>query len=266
MIIDTHAHLDFPDFKDDLDDVIKRAGEVGVEYIINVGTSVDTSIKSLELAKKYDHIYASVGIHPNAASNVSSDDWSRIEALAEESKVVAIGETGLDYYRDLSPREAQRRVFREQLRVALEADLPALVHDREAHADTLQIIEEAAAGQGAASCRGVLHAFSGSYSMACGAIDVGWYISIAGPVTYPNAKGLRSLVSRLPLNRILVETDCPSLAPQPRRGKRNEPAYVRWVVEQIAEAKGLSFDDVAEVTTRNARTLFGLPEPNTEAR
>ena len=244
-----------------------RAQASGVELIIDVGTDLASSEQAVGLAAEHpDIIRAAVGVHPHDAVMLTEQVRADLLELARLPGVAAIGETGLDYYRDLSPRESQRRAFREQLDVAREADLPLLVHDREAHADTLQIIEEAAAREGGTSCRGVLHAFSGSYPMACRAIEVGWYISIAGPVTYPNAKGLRSLVSKLPLNRILVETDCPYLAPQSRRGKRNEPAYVRWMVEEIAQAKGLSFDEVAVVTTRNARTLFGLPEPNTEAR
>ena len=171
MIIDTHAHLDFPDFKDDIDDVIKRAGEVGVEYIINVGTSVDTSVKSIELTKKYANIYASVGIHPNAASTVLADDWSRLEALAGESKVVAIGETGLDYYRDRSKKEDQKRLFHKHLELAEKHNLPVIIHNREASIDCLEIVRKYSG-----RVKGVIHCFAGSREDAKEFLELGFHI------------------------------------------------------------------------------------------
>ena len=253
MIIDTHAHLDFPDFKDDIDDVIKRAGEVGVEYIINVGTSVDTSVKSIELTKKYANIYASVGIHPNAASTVLADDWSRLEALAGESKVVAIGETGLDYYRDRSKKEDQKRLFHKHLELAEKHNLPVIIHNREASIDCLEIVRKYSG-----RVSGVIHCFAGSRDDAEEFLELGFYISFAGPITFPKAENLREALKAVPVEKLLLETDCPFLAPQPKRGKRNEPSYLQYTIPVFAELYKLTVEDIERITTLSAKKLFGI--------
>ena len=253
MIIDTHAHLDFPDFKDDIDDVIKRAGEVGVEYIINVGTSVGTSVKSIELTKKYANIYASVGIHPNAASTVLADDWSRLEALAGESKVVAIGETGLDYYRDRSKKEDQKRLFHKHLELAEKHNLPVIIHNREASIDCLEIVRKYSG-----RVSGVIHCFAGSRDDAEEFLELGFYISFAGPITFPKAENLREALKAVPVEKLLLETDCPFLAPQPKRGKRNEPSYLQYTIPVFAELYKLTVEDIERITTLSAKKLFGI--------
>ena len=255
MIIDTHAHLDFPDFKDDIDDVIKRAGEVGVEYIINVGTSVDTSVKSIELTKKYANIYASVGIHPNAASTVLADDWSRLEALAGESKVVAIGETGLDYYRDRSKKEDQKRLFHKHLELAEKHNLPVIIHNREASIDCLEIVRKYSG-----RVSGVIHCFAGSRDDAEEFLELGFYISFAGPITFPKAENLREALKAVPVEKLLLETDCPFLAPQPKRGKRNEPSYLQYTIPVFAELYKLTVEDIERITTLSAKKLFGITQ------
>jgi len=255
MIIDTHAHLDFPDFKDDLDDVIKRAGEVGVEYIINVGTSVATSVKSIELTKKYANIYASVGIHPNAASTVPADDWSRLEALAGESKVVAIGETGLDYYRDRSKKEDQKRLFHKHLELAEKHNLPVIIHNREASIDCLEIVRKYSG-----RVSGVIHCFAGSRDDAEEFLELGFYISFAGPITFPKAENLREALKAVPVEKLLLETDCPFLAPQPKRGKRNEPSYLQYTIPVLAELYKLTVEDIERITTLIAKKLFGITQ------
>ena len=255
MIIDTHAHLDFPDFKDDIDDVIKRAGEVGVEYIINVGTSVGTSVKSIELTKKYANIYASVGIHPNAASTVLADDWSRLEALAGESKVVAIGETGLDYYRDRSKKEDQKRLFHKHLELAEKHNLPVIIHNREASIDCLEIVRKYSG-----RVSGVIHCFAGSRDDAEEFLELGFYISFAGPITFPKAENLREALKAVPVEKLLLETDCPFLAPQPKRGKRNEPSYLQYTIPVLAELYKLTVEDIERITTLSAKKLFGITQ------
>jgi len=259
MIIDTHAHLDFPDYKTDRDEVIKRAEEVGVKYIINVGTSVGTSVKSIELAKKYDHIYASVGIHPNSASNVPADDWSRLEALAGESKVVAIGETGLDYYRDRSKREDQKRLFHQHLELAEKHNLPVIIHNREASKDCLEIVRKYSG-----RIKGVIHCFAGSRDDAEEFLKLGFHISFAGPITFPKAENLREALKAVPVEKLLLETDCPFLAPQQKRGKRNEPSYLQYTIPVLAELYKLSVEDIKRITSLSAINLFGIAQSDTK--
>ncbi len=257
MIIDTHAHLDFPDFKDDIDDVIKRADEVGVEYIINVGTSVGTSVKSIELTKKYDRIYASVGIHPNSASDVQADDWPRLEALAGQSKVVAIGETGLDYYRDRSKKEDQKRLFHKHLELAVKHNLPVIIHNREASSDCLEIVRKYSG-----RVSGVIHCFAGSRDDASEFLELGFHISFAGPITYPKAENLREASKAVPIEKLLLETDCPFLAPQQKRGKRNEPSYLQYTIPVLAGLHKLTVEDIKRITSLTATNLFGIAQSN----
>lgn len=261
VLIDSHAHLDFPQFDADRTDAIDRARAAGVQAIVNVGADLASSQRAVELAAKHDGIYAAVGTHPHDAKKLDGTALAELRELARRPKVVAVGEIGLDFYRDLSPRDVQRRAFRAQLAWAARLGKPVIIHDRDAHDEILQILTDWAAelkGTQLAGRAGVLHTFSGNLSMAEQAIDLGFYISISGPITYENARQLAEIVRILPLDRLLVETDCPYLTPQPHRGKRNEPAYVRLVAERIAALRGIPLDDVAEATTANARRLFGL--------
>ncbi len=254
-LVDSHAHLDSKKFTSDLDSVIQRAGENGVEHILTVGCDLESSRASVDLALHYPNIYASVGIHPHDASTV---DDSVIEELTNMiksvDKVVAVGETGLDFYRDHSPRDQQRCAFRRHIQLAKNTGKPLIIHDRDAHEEVIQIMQE----ENAAEIGGVLHCFSGDLAMARQCIEMGFYISFAGPLTYPKNETLRSIAQTLPIDVMLVETDCPYLSPQKWRGKRCEPAYVRTTAEKLAEVKGLTLEDVARITTLNAWRLFGI--------
>jgi len=253
VLIDSHAHIYYRDYSADFDEMLKRAGDAGVGAMLVVGTDIESSRESLELAEKYPQLYASVGIHPHDAGRVTDACYDAIRDLALSSpKVVAIGEIGLDFYRDRSPRDEQERVFRSFLRMAQELDKPVIIHDREAHELVLACLREERAS------RGVLHCFSGDAQMAAEAIGMGFYVSIPGTVTYPSNESLRQVVAATSIDRMLVETDCPYLSPVPHRGKRNEPAHVRLVAARVAEIKGLALEDVARITTKNVRDLFGI--------
>jgi TatD DNase family protein len=254
MLIDTHAHLEMREFNDDREDVIKRAREAGVEYIVTIGTTVESSRDAVLLAEKYDFIYAAVGIHPHEVKDILHPAYEILRRFAKHKKVVAYGEVGLDYHYEHSPRTDQKRKFRDMLREARELDLPVIVHDRDAHEDTLRILSE----EWSPDLGGVMHCFSGDLEMARKMIEMGFSLSIAGPVTFPKAESLREVVRQVPIEHLLIETDSPYLAPQPVRGKRNEPAYVRHTAEAIAAIKGLSFDDVCRITSYNAMQLFGI--------
>ncbi len=252
-LIDSHAHIYYRDYAGDFKEMLQRAQDAGVEAILVVGTDIESSRESVELAEKYPALYASVGIHPHDAGRVTDKCYGIIQALAQAStKVVAIGEIGLDFYRDRSPRDQQELVFRSFLRMASELEKPVIIHDREAHDRVMTILREKPVR------RGVLHCFSGDARMAADAIRMGFYISIPGTITYPSNETLRDLVREVTLDRILLETDCPYLTPVPFRGKRNEPAYVRIAAEKVAEVKGLTIEDVARITTKNVRDLFGI--------
>ena len=252
FLTDTHAHLDFPQFDSDREEAIERALAAGVGIIINVGADLASSRRAVALAEAHPQIYAAVGVHPHDAKTLTEEVLTELRELARHPQVVAIGEIGLDFYRDLSPRDVQRQAFERQLALARELDKPVIIHDREAHAEVMDTLRR---WQG---LRGVLHCFSGGLEMARRAVELGFYISIAGPVTFKNARRLPEIVRQLPLERLLIETDCPYLAPHPHRGERNEPAYVRLVAEAVAEIKGLPLEEVARVTTANTQTLFGL--------
>ena len=254
MLIDTHAHLEMREFNDDREDVIKRAREAGVEYIITIGTTVESSRDAVLLAEKYDFVYAAIGIHPHEVKDILHPAYEMLRHLAKHKKVVAYGEIGLDYHYEHSPRADQKRKLRDMLREARQLDLPVIIHDREAHEDTLQILSE----EWSPDLGGVMHCFSGDLAMANKLIEMGFSLSIAGPVTFPKAEALREVVRQIPIEHLLVETDSPYLAPQPVRGKRNEPAFVRHTAEAIAKIKGLSYDDVARITGFNAMQLFGI--------
>jgi TatD DNase family protein len=255
-LIDTHTHLDFPQFDDDRERVIERAANAGVRAIVDVGTDLASSQAAVALAEAYSQVYAAVGVHPHDAKTLTEEMLEELRALASHPKVVAVGEIGLDFYRDLSPRDKQRRAFQQQLALAREIGKPVIIHDREAHTEVMDILRHWV--EGSHKSVGVLHCFSGDLVMAQEAIELGFYISIAGPVTFKNARRLRELVRQLPLEKLLVETDCPYLAPHPHRGKRNEPAYVKLVAQEVARIKGLSLEEVARITSDNAQALFAL--------
>ena len=253
MLIDTHAHLQMNDYDDDRDDVVARATGAGVKYIINASFDLASSQQAVKLTEEYENLYAAVGVHPHDAKLLNSETLDALRDLAEHPKVVAIGETGLDYYRDLSPRHIQKSAFEKQICLAEEVDLPIIIHNRESHEDTLEILQRYS-GQ----VRGVMHCFSGDGDFADNCIQLGLYISFAGPVTYRNSQQLRNIATHVQSDKFFVETDCPYLAPQFKRGKRNEPSYVKAVAKKIAEIRHTTFPEIARITTANAKTLFGI--------
>lgn len=258
-LIDTHCHLEMPQFDGDREEVIGRAKEVGFEALITVGSDLEGTFKALKIAEQYDFIYASVGIHPHDAKDFSQQIYEDLKVMTENKKIVAIGETGLDYHYDHSPRDVQREVFRRHLTLAKETGLPVIVHSREAEEDTMAILNESGID------RGVLHCFSGDAEMAEQAMSMGLAISIAGPVTFKKSAGLREIARIIPDDYLLVETDAPYLAPEPFRGKRNEPYYMRLTAEYIAQLRGISFEDLARITTLNAKRLFDIGSISEEA-
>ncbi|RSK56853.1 TatD family hydrolase [Bacillus canaveralius] len=254
MLFDTHAHLNAEQFNEDLPEVINRALEAGVTNIVVVGFDKPTITKAIELAETYEFIHASVGWHPVDAIDMTAEDLQWLEELAAHPKVVALGEMGLDYHWDKSPKEIQKEVFRKQIRLAKKVKLPIVIHNRDATADTVQILKE----EGAEEIGGIMHSFGGSVEIAKQCLDMNFYISLGGPVTFKNAKTPKEVAAAIPLDRLLIETDCPYLTPHPFRGKRNEPGYVKLVAEQIAEIKGLSLPEFAEAATANAKKIFGI--------
>ena len=257
MLIDSHAHIQGKEYAGEVEAVIARAREAGVGKIIAVGGAGDMSsnTEAVALAKTFPDIYATVGMHPHDAKDVGADKLKKLKDLAAaEPKVVAVGETGLDYYYNHSPREVQRRVFGQFIHLARETGLPIVVHERDAAQDVADLLRT----EGAGKLRGVIHCFTGNYEAARAYLDLGFYISFTGIITFKNADALRDVVRNVPLERMLVETDSPYLTPVPHRGKRNEPAYVRYVAETVARIKGLSLEEVARVTTQNVRELFGV--------
>lgn len=253
MLVDTHAHLQWADFDKDREKVISRAREVCVRYIVNIGFDVDGSRKAIELTEKHKGLYATVGIHPHNASQFNENVLDELRKLSGHKKVVAIGEIGLDYYRNLSPRKAQKKAFEAQLLLAEELELPVVIHDREAHRDTLEFLSGFKG-----RINGIMHCFSGSREMAAQCVKSGFYISFAGSVTFPNSRKLQEIARWIDLNMVLLETDSPWLAPQDMRGKRNEPAFLPFIAEKIAKLKRISLDELAEATTKNAREIFQL--------
>ncbi len=253
-LIDTHAHLEHERYRSDRDDVVARARAAGVWPIVEVASDEKTSWLAIGLVRRYPGLFATVGIHPHEARTASESALERIRAVAREPGVVAIGEIGLDYHYDFSPRDDQRRAFAAQIGLARDVGLPIVVHDREAHQDTLDILRsEAVQGVG-----GVMHCFSGDFGMARECLDMGLYISVGGSVTFPGAGRLRDIIAGIPLDRLVLETDCPYLTPAPHRGKRNEPAYLVFVAREVARAAKATLDEVAAMTTRNATRLFQL--------
>jgi TatD DNase family protein len=257
MLVDTHCHLDFDSFTADRSEVLSRAVQAGVEQMITIGIDIPTSWRAVALAEANEGVFATVGIHPHNSGNLSSNDIEQLLALARNSQVVAYGEIGLDYYRNYQPRPLQLSCLKEQLDLARQLELPVVLHDRDAHEDILQVLQEARAWE----IGGTMHCFSGDWSFARRCLDLGFYISIAGPVTFAKSDTLRQVASECPLDRLLLETDAPFLTPVPKRGKRNEPAFLVYTAEEIASLRKLSFEEVGRETTLNARNLFQLPEP-----
>lgn len=253
MIWDTHAHLDDEDYQNDFQDVLDRMKSAGISRVTNVGFDLPSSKRSVKLAQDYDFIYAAIGIHPHNAEGVTDELLEQLQDLAKQTKVLAWGEIGLDYYRDLSPRSLQKEIFVKQIELANKAGLPIVIHNRDAHQDVLEIVKAHPPKQG-----GVFHCYSGSWEMAKVLLNLGFYLSFAGPITFKNARHTVEVVKNAPLDRILVETDSPYLSPEPRRGKRNEPTYVREVVKKIAEIRELSLEEIALQTMHNAETIFRL--------
>lgn len=266
-LCETHAHLDDHQFNPDREEVIQRAVEGGIQWIVTVGTSLESSRAAVALAERHPAVYATVGVHPHDAQTVDPATLQTLRELALHPRVVAIGEIGLDFYRDWAPRDAQRGAFQEQLALAGEANKPVVIHIRDRHGENRAYEEVMAAlctwlaersgvpGSGP----GVLHCFSGELETAQRAIDLGFYIGVDGPVTYPNATALQARIAQLPLDRLLLETDCPYLTPQPMRGRRNEPAYLLFIAPKVAELQGVGVGEAAAVTAGSACRLFGLP-------
>lgn len=253
---DTHAHLDGPKFSEDLDDTLARARAAGITDIVCIGASegFESNPRALALADAHAHLHATVGIHPHDAEIVDDALMDRLMPLARHPKVVAIGETGLDYYYDHSDRDAQQAAFRRFIRLAKALDRPLVIHSRDAEADTLRILEE----EDASTVGGIIHCFTGTDVLADGALDLGFYISFSGVLTFKNAQGIRDIARRIPRERALVETDCPYLAPVPRRGKRNEPAFVAHTTEVLAGLWDASPADTMKITGHNAERIFRL--------
>ncbi|MBF0195781.1 MAG: YchF/TatD family DNA exonuclease, partial [Magnetococcales bacterium] len=259
---DSHAHLNFSDFSDDLDSVIDKCNSANVGYVNTISTKL-TDVKTLlEICDRYPNIYTSAGIHPHNADKAEDSSVEAIVAAARGDKVVAIGEAGLDFHYNLSSKECQEEVFRNHVRGAIAVNLPLIVHTREAEELTIQILEE----EGAVNCGGVIHCFTGTQELADWALGIGFYISFSGILTFKGAKSLHEVAKNTPLDRILIETDSPYLAPVPHRGKRNEPSYVVKIAEKIAELKGVSLEEVALATTNNYKKLFRIEQKNQETK
>ena len=252
MLFDSHAHIVDSRFNKDRDQVIQRAREAGVDYIMNPGADYESSIQAVALAEKYDFIYAAVGVHPHDAKSLDDMMLSLLKAMARKNKVKAIGEIGLDYHYDHSPRDIQKYWFERQLLMAKELKLPVIIHDRDANQDVFDILSKVDSFETGV----LLHCYSGSAELAKEYIKKGAYISLAGPVTFKNARKPVEVVETIPLDRLMIETDAPYLTPEPYRGKRNESAYVSYVAKKFAEIKGCSYQEVAEETMKNAKSFF----------
>ncbi|MGL4791147.1 MAG: TatD family hydrolase [Anaerotignaceae bacterium] len=252
MYFDSHAHYNDPRFKDDINELMEDMHNNGVDYILNSGESMKSIKTALELTEKFDFVYAAVGVHPHNVAKMEEGDLSILKLYGKKPKVKAIGEIGLDFYYDNSPRDDQRFWFKKQLELAKELDMPVIIHSRDASQECFDIIKESGVR------KGVVHCYSGSAEMALDYVKMGFYIGIGGVVTYSNAKKLVEVAKEVPLNAIVIETDCPYLSPNPNRGKRNDSNNLKYVVEKIAVERGLTHEDVANATSFNAKKLFGI--------
>ena len=254
-LFDTHAHLHFPELAADLPAVLERARAAGVTAMVTIGTDRETNPAAVALAESLAGVYATVGIHPHDAAEATEADFATMERLARESpRVVALGEMGLDFFRDLSPRDVQETALRRQLDMARRLDKPVVIHCRDAHSEALAILADARVGE----VGGVMHCFSADVEVARRCLDLGLAISLAGPVTYKNARALPEVARFVPADRLVLETDCPFLPPHPHRGQRNEPAWVAIIAARVADLRGVTLEALGEATTRNARRLFRL--------
>jgi TatD DNase family protein len=257
MIIDTHAHVDVADYDEDREEVIKRARENGVQYMVNIGCDVESSYRSMELAEQYDFIYATAGIHPHDVKSINGDTYAHLRQLLLHPKVIALGEIGLDYFKNYSPQDEQRTHFRQQTQLAREMNKPIIIHSRDAKEDIIAILSEFYPKDPTAHS-GIFHCFSGDQELADKALEMGFYISFSGSVTFKKAEDLRHVAKTIPADRLFAETDCPYLTPVPHRGKRNEPAYVNHTAEKLAELRGLKIEDVQRTMSLNFFELFGV--------
>lgn len=253
VLVDSHCHLDFPDFASEVDEVVARAGDAGIGLMVTISTKISEFDKVLALTERFPNVYCSVGIHPHEAATEPETDAARLIELAQHPKVVGIGETGLDYFYEHSPREPQQRCFRTHIAAARETGLPLIVHTREAEDDTARILSEEM-GKGAFT--GLLHCFTSSEKLAAHALGLGFYISLSGILTFKGAADLQVTATKVPMDRLLVETDAPYLAPVPKRGKRNEPSFVVHTAAKLAALKGITPDELALQTSENFLTLF----------
>ncbi len=262
MLIDTHCHLNFHQYSDDLDAIISRAQEAGVNRVIIPAVDIQTSHEAITLANKYTGIYVAVGVHPNSTVDFDDKTLQEIEKLSNHPKVIAIGEIGLDYYWDKSPKDTQHRAFQAQLDLASTLELPVIIHNREASEDTINILEAWAETlpDSLKDRAGVLHSVSAPADIAQRAVESGFYLGFTGPITFKKAEELRQVARQTPTNRILAETDGPFLTPHPYRGKRNEPAYIPYIVERLASLHQITSEDIGRTTTENAERLFHLPQ------
>lgn len=253
MIFDTHAHYDDDQFQEDREELLSAIQEQGVGTIVNVGASLEGCKDSLALAKKYPFVYAAVGVHPDHAGELNEETFAELEQWCQEEKVVAVGEIGLDYHWDEYPRDVQKHWFIKQLELARKLNLPVNIHSRDASEDTFQIMKEHAEG-----IPGIIHCFSGSKELAVEYVKLGFLIGVGGVVTFKNGKKLKQVVEAIPLTSIVLETDCPYLAPEPNRGKRNNSAYIKYVAEEIARIKGVTYEEVVAQTEENAKKVYGI--------
>lgn len=254
MLIDTHVHLNADHYDEDLDEVIERAREAGVSHFVVIGFDNKTIDRTMELIDKYEDVYGVIGWHPVDAVDCRDEDLARIEKLSSHPKIVGIGETGLDYHWDKSPKHIQKEIFKAQIALAKRVNLPLIIHNREATGDVVEILEE----EGAGEVGGIMHAFSGSPEIADRVLKIGFMISLGGPVTFKNAKQPKEVAKYVPLDKLLIETDAPFLTPHPHRGKRNEPAYVKLVAEEIAKLRDISYEEVAKATSDNALKIYNI--------
>lgn len=254
ILFDSHAHLEDEQFDSDREELISSLPGQGMAYVVNIGTAAAENDATAALTEKYDFIYGTVGIHPSNTAAADEKSWTDMERYLAMPKIVGVGETGLDYYWDDSPHDAQQQAFRRQIALAKKYKKPVVIHDRDAHGDCLRIVREENAGE----YGGVFHAYSGSWEMAQQLLDLNFHLAVGGVVTFKNAKKLVEVAEKIPLDRLLIETDSPYLTPEPYRGKRNDPAKVRYVAEKIAEIRGVSFEEIARATLENGRKFFNI--------
>lgn len=254
VLVDTHAHLDMEDLRRQLPEVLKRARDNGICAIVTIGIDYDSSREALEIARENPMVYATIGVHPHNAKDLKKDDFIKIKELANERKVVAYGEIGLDFFKNFSPKDIQLKVFEEQLDLVEELGLPVVIHERNAQDEVYSILKS----RNSKLNRGIIHCFSGNVDIAKRFIELGFLISIPGIVTFKKAETLRQVVKEIPLDSILLETDAPFLAPEPYRGKTNEPSYILWTAKAVANLRGISLDELAHITTENAKKIFNI--------